>query len=195
MSRTSERPPPLNKSANTPRVLLLVPDRPTGRTYARALERGTLDVEWVTSTAALDTRLSRGDLPAPALIMVLPAGRHHRARADLDPLALSKLVVRLAAGSGPDKNRPDSWRTHLREAFDAYCAQRQFSPRQRQVLTLYLSGSNDKEIADVCRCSQSTVYEHWRRMARKLAGNQKSDVVTDFHRFLAGNDVGPSGSA
>jgi DNA-binding CsgD family transcriptional regulator len=62
---------------------------------------------------------------------------------------------------------------------------RSLSVRQRQVLEAYLIGNNDKEIASSFNCSATTVYEHWRRMARKASGQHKSDVVNDFHRFLA----------
>jgi len=57
---------------------------------------------------------------------------------------------------------------------------------------LYLVGNNDKEIAEAFRCSGAAVHAHWRRMARKAHGADKADVVTDFHRFLAGSDVHPS---
>ena len=60
------------------------------------------------------------------------------------------------------------------------------------MLELYLVGNNDKEIAEAFSCSGATVYEHWRRMARKANGACKSDVVTDFHRFLAGSEINPS---
>ena len=86
-------------------------------------------------------------------------------------------------------------RASLDELLDVYCAMRLLSRRQRQVLELYLSGSNDKEIADAFKCSAATVYEHWRRMARKANGVHKSDAINDFHRFLGGqsdNDVIPS---
>ena len=53
------------------------------------------------------------------------------------------------------------------------------------MLERYLVGNNDKEIADSFGCSATTVYEHWRRMARKANGAHKSDAIDDFHRFLA----------
>jgi DNA-binding CsgD family transcriptional regulator len=58
------------------------------------------------------------------------------------------------------------------------------SKQQRMILRMYLDGMSDKEIAQICRCSEATVYEHWRRMARKAGGSQKGDVISDFHRFL-----------
>ena len=58
---------------------------------------------------------------------------------------------------------------------------------RKLILREYLNGKNDKEIALSCRCSEATIYEHWRRMARKAGGSQKGDVIADFHRFLAGD--------
>jgi DNA-binding CsgD family transcriptional regulator len=68
----------------------------------------------------------------------------------------------------------------------SYCAHRGLSSQQLVVLKGYLGGKNDKEIADVCQCSGATIYEHWRRMAKKAGGSLKSDVIADFHRFLSG---------
>lgn len=68
----------------------------------------------------------------------------------------------------------------------SYATYRGLSPQQLVVLKLYLEGKNDKEIAAIRGCSVATVYEHWRRMARKLDATLKSDVVADFHRFLSG---------
>jgi DNA-binding CsgD family transcriptional regulator len=59
------------------------------------------------------------------------------------------------------------------------------SKQQRMILRYYLDGRNDKAIAELCGCSEATVYEHWRRMARKVGGAQKGDAIADFHRFLA----------
>jgi DNA-binding NarL/FixJ family response regulator len=66
----------------------------------------------------------------------------------------------------------------------AYASSRRLSKQQVLILDLYLNGKTDKEIAVLCTCSGATVYEHWRRMARKSGGRQKSDLVADFHRFL-----------
>jgi DNA-binding NarL/FixJ family response regulator len=66
----------------------------------------------------------------------------------------------------------------------AYAASRRLSRQQALILDLYLNGKSDKEIAALCACSGATVYEHWRRMAKKSGGRQKSDLVADFHRFL-----------
>jgi DNA-binding CsgD family transcriptional regulator len=79
-----------------------------------------------------------------------------------------------------------SWRGHLESVVASYAKYRGISAQQLVVLKLYLEGKSDKEIADLCQCSTATVYEHWRRMAKKLLATLKSDVVADFHRFLAG---------
>jgi DNA-binding CsgD family transcriptional regulator len=79
-----------------------------------------------------------------------------------------------------------SWGSHLDSVVASYATYRGISAQQLVVLKLYLQGKSDKEIADICQCSTATVYEHWRRMAKKLLATLKSDVVADFHRFLAG---------
>lgn len=157
-------------------VLLCTQDHPTGRSYVEALEAATIPVEWVRTPSELQTRLDRSDLPRPALVMVLPSRQ-----TPLQPSELASVAARLATESSQQPTTPA-----LADALNGYCAKRLLSRRQRQVLELYLNGNNDKEIADAFRCSGTTVYEHWRRMARKANGSQKSDVVTDFHRFLAG---------
>jgi DNA-binding NarL/FixJ family response regulator len=73
----------------------------------------------------------------------------------------------------------------LSSLLEHYAALRGFSERQQLILRRYLDGLNDKEIAQELRCAESTVYEHWRRMAKKARGTQKSCVINDFHRFLA----------
>lgn len=77
-------------------------------------------------------------------------------------------------------------RGDLTPALDAYAELRALSHQQRLILGLYLGGSNDKAIAERCGCSEATVYEHWRRMAKKAGGAHKADAINDFHRFLAG---------
>lgn len=72
----------------------------------------------------------------------------------------------------------------LASALDAYAALRNLSGQQRAILRLYLAGNNDKAIAELCGCALATVYEHWRRMARKADASHKADVIADFHRFL-----------
>jgi DNA-binding CsgD family transcriptional regulator len=170
-------------------VLLFTQDRPTGRSYVEALEKATIPVEWVRTQSELHTRLDRIDLPRPALVMVLPSRQ-----APMHPSELANMVSRLAAERGGASGAPGS-RSALDDSLNVYCAMRALSSRQRQVLELYLIGNNDKEIAESFRCSAATVYEHWRRMARKANGAHKSDAINDFHRFLGGrsdNDVIPS---
>lgn len=77
-------------------------------------------------------------------------------------------------------------RGDLTPTLDAYAELRALSQQQRLILGLYLGGSNDKAIAERCGCSEATVYEHWRRMAKKAGGSHKADAINDFHRFLAG---------
>jgi DNA-binding CsgD family transcriptional regulator len=79
-----------------------------------------------------------------------------------------------------------SWRSHLEAVITSYAGRRGISDQQLMILKLYLEGKNDKEIALLCQCSTATVYEHWRRMAKKLGASLKHDVVADFHRFLSG---------
>jgi DNA-binding NarL/FixJ family response regulator len=102
--------------------------------------------------------------------------------------ALSGLAVRLcqsergSAGTGPASARQGMGR--LDALLEAYASERSLSRQQRLILRLHLAGNNDKEIASSCSCSEATVYEHWRRMARKAGGMHKGCVITDFHRFL-----------
>jgi len=176
------------------RVLLLMPDLTTGRSYVRALQRATIAVEWVRTVADLEALTKRSAEPIPALVLVVPSQNERfdaRAFADIASRLSAQVVT---AGPGASANAQD-WRHYLDQAFRAYCVHRSLSPRQERVLALYLSGSNDKEMAEAFGCSEATVYEHWRRMARKASGFHKWDVVTDFHRFLAGagrNDVIPA---
>jgi DNA-binding CsgD family transcriptional regulator len=160
-------------------VLLLTQDQFKGRSYVAALEKATVPVEWVTTTSALRSRLSRADLPRPALVMVLPSREMWMRPSELASVAL-RLTMEAAGELGPQKAA-----SALGESLNDYCVARSLSGRQRQVLELYLIGNNDKEIASSFNCSATTVYEHWRRMARKAKGAHKSDVVNDFHRFLA----------
>jgi DNA-binding CsgD family transcriptional regulator len=92
----------------------------------------------------------------------------------------SSSAVRMRAYPQP------SWGEHLESVLISYAALRGIGGQQFVVLKFYLEGMNDKEIADVCQCSGATVYEHWRRMAKKAGGSLKSDVIADFHRFLGG---------
>jgi len=108
----------------------------------------------------------------------------------VSPFALVGLALRLSLGagapwsSGPAAGpcRPSGER--MESLISAYAADRVLSGQQRMILRFYLDGRNDKEIAGLCRCSEATVYEHWRRMAKKVGGSQKGDAIADFHRFL-----------
>lgn len=116
----------------------------------------------------------------------------------VSPLALAGLALRLSSPARTRKSWPPTTYVpalleakqrgaHLDSVFRSYSVDRTLSRQQQLILKEYLSGKNDKEIAQTCRCSEATIYEHWRRMARKAGGSQKSDVIADFHRFLAGN--------
>src|SRR6187551_1112117 len=144
-------------------VLLFAQDQFKGKSYVAALEKATIPVEWVTTTSALRSRLSRADLPRPSLVMVLPS----RGTSML-PSELASVALRLTADAEGDLG-PQKTTRPLEDSLNDYCAARSLSGRQRQVLELYLIGNNDKEIAAAFNCSATTVYEHWRRMARKVA--------------------------
>jgi DNA-binding NarL/FixJ family response regulator len=79
------------------------------------------------------------------------------------------------------------WKLHLETVLRSYVADRNLSDHQQRILRLYLEGANDKQIASQCACSEATVYEHWRRMAKKAGGFHKCDVIADFHRYLGGD--------
>ena len=51
---------------------------------------------------------------------------------------------------------------------------------------LYAGCNVENAAYPVGQCAEATVHEHWRRMARKAGGTLRSDVIADFHRFLAG---------
>lgn len=109
----------------------------------------------------------------------------------VSPLALIGLALRLSLGAStawPEQlasgtARPPGER--LESLIEAYAADRMLSKQQRMILRFYLDGRNDKAIAGLCGCSEATVYEHWRRMAKKVGGAHKGDAIADFHRFLA----------
>jgi DNA-binding NarL/FixJ family response regulator len=110
----------------------------------------------------------------------------------ISPLALTGLAQRLSLGGGvwPQRLASGTGSAHapgerLKSLVDTYAADRLLSKQQRMILRFYLDGRNDKLIAEQCGCSEATVYEHWRRMARKVGGAHKGDVIGDFHRFLA----------
>jgi DNA-binding CsgD family transcriptional regulator len=161
-------------------VLLFTQDQPAGRSYVAALQKATVAVEWVKTASALRSRLSRADLPRPALVMVLPSRQ-----SSMRPSALASVVSRLMPDGAGELGAPKAASSPLGDSLNDYCSMRSLSRRQRQVLELYLIGNNDKEIASSFNCAPTTVYEHWRRMAKKASGVHKSDAVNDFHRFLA----------
>jgi len=101
-------------------------------------------------------------------------------------LALTGLALRLSlANKQARASLPPAPRTtHLESIFASYSLDRVLSKQQRMILRMYLDGMSDKEIALICHCSEATVYEHWRRMAKKAGGSHKGDVISDFHRFL-----------
>ena len=160
------------------RVLIFTQDQSTGKSYVAALEKATVQVELVKTASELRSRLERADLPRPGLVMVLPSRQRL-----MRPTELARVVLRLTVNGGDDLQKASP--SPLLEWLNDYCAMRSLSGRQRQVLEAYLIGNNDKEIASSFNCSATTVYEHWRRMAKKASGLHKSDVVNDFHRFLA----------
>jgi len=145
-----------------------------------ALEKAAVQVEWVKTAAALRSRMERRDLPRPTVVMVLPSRQR-----SLPPTELARVVFRLTMNARAELGSQPGTASPLVDSLNEYCAMRSLSGRQRQVLEAYLVGNNDKEIASSFNCSATTVYEHWRRMARKASGQHKSDVVNDFHRFLA----------
>jgi DNA-binding NarL/FixJ family response regulator len=109
----------------------------------------------------------------------------------LNPFVLSMLALDLSTDSGPPASSSVpavEWLPQSSRSFDhlvaAYATSRRLSKQQALILDLYLHGKSDKEIAELCACSGATVYEHWRRMARKSGGRQKGDLIADFHRYL-----------
>lgn len=167
-------------------VLVLARERATGRLYVRAMERVTRSADWLKTATEIEARALGYEEQPPALLMVFPTGNDQS-----HSQALADLVSRVFAATNDRAAGGEARRAHLHETFDAYCSARELSPRQKRILELYLRGENDKEIAASVGCSEATVYEHWRRMARKAEGGQKADVVTDFHRFLAGTTDRP----
>jgi len=68
------------------------------------------------------------------------------------------------------------------------------SPKQNTVLRMYMEGKDDKEIAYLLGCGVTTVYEHWRRITRKVMVKYKREVLADFHSYSS-NAVLTSGMA
>src|ERR1043165_8838555 len=113
-------------------VLVFAQDHFEGRSYVAALEQATVPVECVTTASALRSRLNRADLPRPALVMVLPSQQTSMGPSDLVSVALG-LTPGMSGDVGPTEAA-----LPLEHALNDYCALRSLSPRQRQVLELYL---------------------------------------------------------
>jgi DNA-binding CsgD family transcriptional regulator len=164
-------------AAGARRALVLAHDRASGAALVRALENATFEVDWVRTNSELRARTERSDLPAPTVVFVL-----HNVKGADDPTLLAELAFRSCAGA---EASPAGGRgKYLEEAIRSYAGSRLLSARQQRILGLYLEGMGDKEIASVCGCSEATVYEHWRRMARKAGCHNKGDSIADFHRYL-----------
>jgi len=139
------------------------------------------------TTIALAAELS-GELAARLLSQGVPS-----LTKPVSPFALTGLALRLSLGAGaawPQRLAVGTGTAHapgerLKSLVDTYAADRMLSKQQRMILKFYLDGRNDKAIAELCGCSEATVYEHWRRMARKVGGAHKGDAIADFHRYLA----------
>jgi DNA-binding CsgD family transcriptional regulator len=163
--------------AGAKRALVLAHDRASGAALVRALENATFEVDWVRTDGELRSRATRSDLPAPAVVFVVPG-----ANSPDDATLLAELALRSCRGA--EARESNDRGQYLEEAIKTYASKRSLSARQQRILGLYLEGMGDKEIAGVCGCSEATVYEHWRRMARKGGGHNKGDSISDFHRFL-----------
>jgi DNA-binding NarL/FixJ family response regulator len=142
-------------------TIVVLSDGLTGDNAAVLLSRGVASIHkpinpFVLSMLALDLSTESTAAPASA------------------PASSRRLPVEALNGPGPSFD-------HLVAAF---ATSRRLSKQQALILDLYLRGKSDKEIAEHCACAGATVYEHWRRMARKSGGRQKSDLIADFHRFL-----------
>ena len=165
------------------RVVVLAEDGMMRRSLERHLSATSLNVELVETLSELESRATRGERPAPEMIVLLPSPRGGVA---------SRVVAALVARVSSMIRRPRSPTEEghgatLASLVSTYSSRLSFSPQQEKVLRLYLDGKNDKEIAELCACSPATVYEHWRRMAKKGGTLHKTDVIADFHRFL-GNE-------
>jgi DNA-binding NarL/FixJ family response regulator len=144
-------------------TIVVLGERLTGDTAAVLLSRGIPSIHkpvnpFVLSMLALDlssdTSSTASDAVLPSAPLGLPLGTLARPNPSFDNLMA------------------------------AYASSRRLSKQQALILDLYLNGKSDKEIAELCACSGATVYEHWRRMAKKSGGRQKSDLIADFHRYL-----------
>jgi DNA-binding NarL/FixJ family response regulator len=75
--------------------------------------------------------------------------------------------------------RDQDWIT----ALSSYSEARKLSIRQTAILRMHFEGRNDKEIACSLGCGETTVYEHWRRIAKKAMVKYKREVLADFHLY------------
>lgn len=165
-----------------------------------------LDLELIESSADDLVLMVRGMFPLAQIIALAgPLSGEEAARLlwqgvpylnkPVNAPALAGLALRLLAPGRARKSWPPTRYVpeakdrgaHFESIIRSYSTDRVLSRQQQIILREYLAGKNDKEIAEACRCSEATVYEHWRRMARKAGGSQKSDVIADFHRFLGGS--------
>jgi DNA-binding NarL/FixJ family response regulator len=164
-----------------------------------------LDLELTESSADEIVLMVRGMFPQAQIIALAgPLSGEEAARLlwqgvpylnkPVNAPALAGLALRLLSPGRARKSWPPTRYVpeakdrgaHFESIIRSYSTDRVLSRQQQLILREYLTGKNDKEIAESCRCSEATVYEHWRRMARKAVGSQKSDVIADFHRFLGG---------
>lgn len=97
------------------------------------------------------------------------------------PIADSKLEFAREASPG--------WANLL----STYSKVRSLSPKQNTVLRMHIEGKDDKEIAYLLGCGVTTVYEHWRRITKKVMVKYKREVLADFHNYSS-NAVLTSGA-
>jgi DNA-binding NarL/FixJ family response regulator len=189
-------------------ILLVTADDPAGTSVLDAFRQRAIEIEWARTLADMRSRAARADLPAPTLVFLdldLPdvAGGEAVSVVEgtfpgtsvivlekpVNPRLVAEIVFRMSSAVRPPgaARARGGWRRHFELVVRAYSAERALSSQQRMVLDLYLGGKNDKEIAEICGCSEATVHEYWRRMARKAGATLKSEVIADFHRFLAGD--------
>jgi DNA-binding NarL/FixJ family response regulator len=154
---------------------------------------GVIQTAFPLSSIVVLSRQLNGDTAALLLARGIPS-----IQKPIHPLSLSQLALGLSASgpSGQIDRELDPQREvvpaegtptrvdGLGNMLDTYALSRRLSRQQRRILDLYLRGKSDKEIAAICQCSEATVYEHWRRMARKAGGGLKSHLIGDFHRYL-----------
>jgi DNA-binding CsgD family transcriptional regulator len=164
-------------------LVLAPPDDACGAALVRALADAAFEVDRLRTSAELHLLAERSDLPPPAVVFIIPSGN------DPDDAALLAELARRSCAASREARNLGSGADALREVIASYAARRALSARQRQILALYLEGKADKEIAAICGCAEATVYEHWRRMARKAGGRIKSDGISDFHGFLASRNA------